>query len=709
MIKKKRTETERKLKIHIKKVTAILMAVLLLPFSEVFAEETTVETEGLRVEKTTAEKNNSAMEELGQLVAKQWEEDYFAEMIVETGSGQIKVDGETDNIRDEFDLTVGEARQVVSSEEAIEEYFEKDVGGCYKTERIGSGRVQVTAPFQTRRLIVTGVRLRNTYDASDVITLSEYDTIVLQYDTEEQTKDAYDRITAIYGADACQPDRVYSSDQLLQETTEPGTYECTSWGTALMGMDDLKNQTRYQFGGREPYTFTNTATVAIIDTGVNKNSRFFAGRTITDNSSWFENVNNKIIMHSDVGENAGAKSIGHGTHVAGIIADSTPGNVELMVLKVFNESSDFATYLSICCALDCAVNAGADVINMSLGFSELNETELSEFSLMDQIIDSAFEKNIPICVAAGNDNANVSTCYPACNDKVLTVGAMDSLKERYAGSNYGEDVDFCAPGVNIQSASYNSNTGIVTKTGTSMASPHIAAASAYIKLLYPTATVEQVKNILKTFCMDLGTDGWDQYFGWGYPDLTALYQKASWTTYDVSGVTFTSQTRVYDGTKHMLIAGGQIPSGMKIFYSADGYISPGTYTIIAYLEGSVHRYRTIGTRTAVLTILAAKTSTPTVQTISKVKSFKVKQKSACTVQVQWKKNSQASGYQIQYSLKKNFKTKKTIRVKKAKKTKYVLKKLKKGRTYYFKIRAYKMVRGQTVYSSWSSKKKIKIK
>ena len=79
------------------------------------------------------------------------------------------------------------------------------------------------------------------------------------------------------------------------------------------------------------------------------------------------------------------------------------------------------------------------------------------------------------------------------------------------------------------------------------------------------------------------------------------------------------------------------------------------------------------------------------------------------ISFQWKKSNGVSGYQIQFAKKKNFAGKKNIFIKKAGKTRYVLKKQKKGQTYYFRIRAYKIVNGKKVYSSWSAKKKIKIK
>ena len=75
----------------------------------------------------------------------------------------------------------------------------------------------------------------------------------------------------------------------------------------------------------------------------------------------------------------------------------------------------------------------------------------------------------------------------------------------------------------------------------------------------------------------------------------------------------------------------------------------------------------------------------------------------------WKKVKNASGYQIQYSLKKNMKKSKKITVKGKKKTKRTVKKLKKNKKYYVRVRAYKVVNGKKVYSKWSKKKAVRIK
>ena len=70
--------------------------------------------------------------------------------------------------------------------------------------------------------------------------------------------------------------------------------------------------------------------------------------------------------------------------------------------------------------------------------------------------------------------------------------------------------------------------------------------------------------------------------------------------------------------------------------------------------------------------------------------------------VKWSKGTGITGYEIEYSLKKNFKDKKTVTIKKAATTKTVLKKLQAKKTYYVRIRTYKTVNGKKYYSAWSA-------
>lgn len=87
---------------------------------------------------------------------------------------------------------------------------------------------------------------------------------------------------------------------------------------------------------------------------------------------------------------------------------------------------------------------------------------------------------------------------------------------------------------------------------------------------------------------------------------------------------------------------------------------------------------------------------------------KVKNKKKRKVVLKWSKNRSASGYQIQYSKKSSFKNKKTKTIKSSSKGKITLKKLKKGKTYYIRVRSYKTVAGKKTYSSWSYVRSVRI-
>ena len=93
----------------------------------------------------------------------------------------------------------------------------------------------------------------------------------------------------------------------------------------------------------------------------------------------------------------------------------------------------------------------------------------------------------------------------------------------------------------------------------------------------------------------------------------------------------------------------------------------------------------------------------------KVQITSVKSKKKRTATVKWKKQKNCDGYQIVYSRKKNFKNKKSVYVKgKGKKT-YTIKKLARKKTYYVKMRTYKVINGKKAYGKWSKVHRVKVK
>ena len=105
-----------------------------------------------------------------------------------------------------------------------------------------------------------------------------------------------------------------------------------------------------------------------------------------------------------------------------------------------------------------------------------------------------------------------------------------------------------------------------------------------------------------------------------------------------------------------------------------------------------------------------KPTTPIKVTVKKTTLKSAKNTKGKKLVVKWKKNTAGNGYQIQYSTSKKFaKGNKTKTISKNKTTSYTIKKLKKKKTYYVRIRTYKKVSGKTYYSGWSSVKKATIK
>jgi subtilisin family serine protease len=167
---------------------------------------------------------------------------------------------------------------------------------------------------------------------------------------------------------------------------------------------------------------------------------------------------------------------GHGTHVAGIIGAKNnrigtlgvASGATLVALKVLDQQGDGLLSKVLAAVAHVSTNGKAgDVVNMSLGNDVSN--------LLDREVQAAAQKGILFAIAAGNDGEKASLNSPARVNhlNVFTVTAMDSTDTWAKFSNFGNDVvDYCAPGVRIQSTHLNG--GYATMSGTSMAAPHLA-------------------------------------------------------------------------------------------------------------------------------------------------------------------------------------------------------------------------------------------
>ena len=187
---------------------------------------------------------------------------------------------------------------------------------------------------------------------------------------------------------------------------------------------------------------------------------------------------------------------GHGTHVAGIVADCTEGTpVWIYPVRVLNKLGNGQMSNVVAAVLE-AIDAGVDVINLSLESSEMSEA-------LDDAIESAVRRGITVVVAAGNHARDTSGVCPAhlSDEGVLVVGSAEATGSGYRRadySNYGDSVDLYCFGSNIDSCSRSG--GYVVQSGTSMAAAHVSGVCALMGLTHPGLSPQAVERRLKAIC-----------------------------------------------------------------------------------------------------------------------------------------------------------------------------------------------------------------
>jgi len=208
--------------------------------------------------------------------------------------------------------------------------------------------------------------------------------------------------------------------------------------------------------------------------------------------------------------------LGHGTHVAGIAGATVnngvgiagiAGGCRLMAVKVLDQYG-VGWYSDIAAGIVYAVDNGARIVNLSLGGSSPSEA-------LQASVDYAHARGVLVVAAAGNDGGAV--LYPAACQHALAVAATDRDDQHPSFSNHGPEVDVAAPGVDIYST-WPWRDGYFTKSGTSMAAPHVAGLAALIWSQHPDYTPDQVQQCITQTALDVGPPGWDEYAGWGRID-----------------------------------------------------------------------------------------------------------------------------------------------------------------------------------------------
>lgn len=310
----------------------------------------------------------------------------------------------------------------------------------------------------------------------------------------------------------------------------------------------------------------NDIIVAVIDTGINGEHEDIAGHVIAGRN---------ILTDTDIPASANSDTIGHGTHVAGIIGAmgnngkgiaGVAWNARLMPVKVFE--LDTNTYSAdIAEGVVWAIDNGADILNLSLSGGVFS-------MLLNDTVNYAHQNNVTFIAAMGNDRKSMIK-YPAALPGVIAIGSSNGRDKVSFYSTQGEHISVVAPGESIYSLDYSQTDTYMYASGTSMATPFVAGLAALLLSRDTSLSPGHIRSMIEDSAEPLGIDSFSCEYGHGRVNVHNALTIEKHNNYGSIEVNVTNKGYPIGGIKVLLEdeTGKIVQSGITSFGGMQGGVN----------------------------------------------------------------------------------------------------------------------------------------
>lgn len=420
---------------------------------------------------------------------------YYVEITIDTENKKVKRDQIETTLQEEFGISDEQAETLLNSTGELINFFENSTIEVEMQNKI----IHLKNPYQTKTLLIEADTIEDNFDAIDEIPVQE-GIYILKYDSQKRTRAAFDYLSQFEGIKKVEIDKVSiintindESQTLYGQDDKEEKNKEKDYGASAMGLNNYKKLIKDN-GNPSPIV------IATIGYGGAIENEYFKDK-ISEDSYNFINVENSKDIH---------ESISQGSRILEVIKESTPDNVKIMPLVVINDEY-YTTTETIIKAIAYATER-ADVV--------CYEFVHNYDYMIELLLQNAFKNNIPICCTTKMSTENEEN-FPANNSTTIAVSSVDKDLKTTSYSGSGEYIDFVASSTDVEEI-FNTSSTISKWSGAGYSNAHIVSLIALIKTYNKEFTILEIYNVLRNYCRDLGSQGRDSTFGYGFPDFTGI-------------------------------------------------------------------------------------------------------------------------------------------------------------------------------------------